>query len=320
MVLDIAQTCSDQGLGQTLMYIHKIITIIQVIGPIIAIIGLTILLIKMMTNPEDKKAPKQLKNWLIALLVLFFIPMLVNITMGVLGEKLTVSACFNATKTTNGNSSYIDPYKKDRKSIISDSTYEKGDPKQEDNDNTSGIGPGNSNIGTRYFIGDSRTVQMYCYLHGDWRGSTISNLASGLYESNGDVWSSKGSMGLDWMKSTGIPNIESKISSGSAVIILMGVNDLSNIDNYISYINSKASTWKAQGANVYFVSVNPTSGSYSYMNSSINNFNNRIKSISSVKYIDTNSYLQSKGFTATDGLHYDKATYQKIYDHVVSNL
>jgi len=103
-------------------------------------------------------------------------------------------------------------------------------------------------------------------------------------------------------------------------LILMGVNDLSNINNYISYLNSKASTWTSNGANVYFVSVNPTNGSYSHMTNRINSFNNQIRSLNGVKYIDTNSYLNSVGFTATDGLHYDKATYKKIYDHVVSNL
>ena len=49
-----------------------------------------------------------------------------------------------------------------------------------------------------------------------------------------DTWSGKVSAGLDWMKSTGVPNVEGSIKNGSAVIILMGVNDLYRPDSYIS--------------------------------------------------------------------------------------
>jgi len=322
-ILDIAKTCNDPALGSILSSVKKLVDIIQIVGPILALIALMILISRLVMNPDDKKVPKQIKNWLTSLLFLFFIPMLVNLTMGALGESFTISSCWGSTSSNLGRSSYIDPYSgKERTKFITDAEYEKGDEKKMDNNSsaTSGLGPGNSNIGTRFFIGDSRTVQMYCYLHNDWNGSTVSRLASGLSESNGDVWSSKGGMGLSWMKSTGIPNVEANFKSGTAVIILMGVNDLSNINNYISYLNSKASTWTSNGANVYFVSVNPTNGSYSHMTNRINSFNNQIRSLNGVKYIDTNSYLNSVGFTATDGLHYDKATYKKIYDHVVSNL
>ncbi len=321
MVLyNVSKTCSDPALSNVLAPIKNFVNIIQIIGPILALIGLIYLITKLITNPEDKKVPKQIRNCIIALLVLFFIPMLVNVVMNMLGESFTISSCWNSASKNNNNSSYIDNNKDKKKNVIPSGEYEKGDEKQVDDSSTSSIGPGNSSIGTRFFIGDSRTVQMYCYLHNDWNSGTVNKLASGFNEGNGDVWSSKGGMGLNWMKSTGIPNVESNFTSGTAVIILMGVNDLSNVNNYISYMNSKVSTWRSQGANVYFVSVNPTSGTYSNLNSSINNFNNKIKNIEGVKYIDTHSYLMSNGFNATDGLHYDKATYQKIYNHVVSNL
>ena len=326
LILDISKTCSDPALGNILSSVKKLVDVIQIVGPILALIGLVSIIFKLFMDPDDKKAPKQLKNWLAALIALFFIPMLINVVMGALGENFTFSSCWGSISSPGNSSSYIDPYSgKQKTKFITDNQYEKGDEKKTEDTSTGGsststLGPGNSNIGTRFFIGDSRTVQMYCYLHDDWNGSTVSRLASGISEANGDVWSSKGSMGLEWMKSTGVPNVEANFKSGTAVIILMGVNDLYNVNNYISYLNSKASTWTSKGANVYFVSVNPTSGSYAHMNSNINNFNNKMKNISGVKYIDTSSYLISNGFTATDGLHYDKATYQKIYNHVVSNL
>ena len=87
-------------------------------------------------------------------------------------------------------------------------------------------------------VGDSRTEGMYQYV-----GSK-----------SGVIWSYKSSMGLTWMKSTGIPKIESKIRQNTAVVILMGVNDVLDLwqaDNYASYLNSKAKTWKAKGAETY---------------------------------------------------------------------
>ena len=136
-----------------------------------------------------------------------------------------------------------------------------------------------------------------------------------------DTWSGKVSAGLDWMKSTGVPNVEGNIQNGSAVIILIGVNDLYRPDSYISYIHQKASSWSSKGAHTYFVSVNPTEGSYSNLNSDITTFNQKLKSgLSNVTYIDTNTYLKQNGFSTTDGLHYTSDTYKKIYNYIKSHL
>ena len=59
------------------------------------------------------------------------------------------------------------------------------------------------------------------------------------------------------MVSTGVPQVEDQIEDNTAVIILMGVNDLYHVNDYISYINSKAAEWGNRGAQTYFVSVGP---------------------------------------------------------------
>ncbi len=124
------------------------------------------------------------------------------------------------------------------------------------------------------------------------------------------------------MTSTGVPAVESRITRNSAVIILMGVNDLYNVNNYYNYVNNKASIWGSNGASTYFVSVNPTDRSYDHLNSSINEFNSKLRRnlSSQVKYIDTNSYLINSGYTTVDGLHYDSTTYNKIYNYIKSCL
>ena len=119
--------------------------------------------------------------------------------------------------------------------------------------------PSNINISNLIFVGYSRTVGMQSAVGGN------------------DTWSGKVSAGLDWMQSTGVPNIEGSIGNGSGVVILMGVNDLYRASSYLSYINEKANTWASSGAHTYFVSVNPTEGRYSKLKSKIDNFNQQMK-------------------------------------------
>ena len=165
----------------------------------------------------------------------------------------------------------------------------------------------NFTITNQVIIGDSRTVHM--------------KLAVG---DNGHTWSCKSAMGLKWLKSTGVPNVESKITNGTAVIILMGVNDLYNTNNYIDYIYQKANEWNAKGAKTYFVSVNPINeATYSgFKNSKIETFNNNMQTnLTNVTYIDTYSYLITHDISFTsDGLHYKNSTSKKIYELIQEAL
>ena len=175
-------------------------------------------------------------------------------------------------------------------------------------------------------VGDSRTVQMYEFLTGEWGTQKVKKLESG-YKKDDVLWSCKGGEGLNWMKSTGIPNIENKITSGTALLILMGVNDRGNVNNYIKYINEKASSWQQKGATVYFVSVGPARKGLT-QNKSIDDFNKKMKEKlnSSINYLDLNSYLKSNGYQMQkagnnryDDFHYDGETSKKIYNYIKSN-
>ncbi len=61
------------------------------------------------------------------------------------------------------------------------------------------------------------------------------------------------SMGYDWMVSTGVPQVEDQIEDNTAVIILMGVNDLYHVNDYISYINSKLLNGEQGSADLFCV-------------------------------------------------------------------
>lgn len=117
----IVKTCSEPALGKLLSIIKTVFNLIQLIGPLLAIISLIIILIKLMASPDNKKLKSAFKNWLIALLMLFFIPIIVNVTMQLFDDQFTISACWNyAENNSSGESTYIETSTKKPTTIITD--------------------------------------------------------------------------------------------------------------------------------------------------------------------------------------------------------
>ena len=339
LILDVSSTCNNAALALTLSAFKRIILLIQIIVPILLIIGAGIGIFQMVQNPDRKNGTKSIINKFVAAAIVFFIPVFINLVMGLVGESTNFSSCWNSTSYGGGTpSSYVDPYDQgDKNNFIPNSgDYEKGKKKVVTN-NSNSNNNNNSNSNSDYsshakagndvpvatttgsankviFLGDSRTVQMNSHL-ASYRKKTNTSGAN-------DVFVSKGGMGLKWMKSTGIPDAKRYFGSGSALVILMGVNDLSNINSYISYLKENVNSWTSTGTKVYFVSVNPCDGKYNYLNSKINSFNSTLSSNlpSGVTWIDTHSYLISTGYTTSDGLHYNNVTSYKIYNYIKSKV
>lgn len=129
--------------------------------------------------------------------------------------------------------------------------------------------------------------------------------------------------GLTYMKSNE-EAMKKKDSKNTAYVINMGVNDLYNANSYVEYINKIAKNYKGD---IYYLSVNPVEESkaanngYSIKNSNIEKFNSTLKSgLKNVTYLDSYNYLKNNGFSTTDGIHYDKKTYQKIYSYINFNV
>lgn len=313
LILDtISSLCTDPGLASILSIVKKFVNILWIVGPILAIIASVINAIKLMSNPEEKKYKGLFKNSIMALVILFLLPLLINVVMGLFDETFELAACWNYAEkvsTGSGGSGYIDTGKDKSGSMLTDpDEYER--VKETSNNSSSTSSSSNSvNYSSEMqkviFVGDSRTVGM--------------QQAVG---SNNDVWSCKNSMGLSWMQSSGIPAIDSQVTSGTAVVVLMGVNDLYQVNNYISYLNSLVVGINNRGATLYFVSVNPTSRSKDYLNEDIDSFNAKMRQglSSHIRYIDTNSYLKANGFSSNDGLHYTNTTYKTIYSYIKSQL
>ena len=206
-ILDnVGSMCSDPGLANILSIIKKFVNMLWVVGPILAIIAAAINGFKLMSNPEEKKYKGLFKNSIMALLILFMLPTIVNVVMGALGDSFEFTACWNTNTNVSvgGQGGYIDDSGGNKSgSMLTDpDEYETGTQSSagsitgtsnnySNNSISSTTTSGTTNL---IFVGDSRTVGMKQAVGGN------------------DTWSCKSSMGLSWMKSTGIPNIENKIT------------------------------------------------------------------------------------------------------------
>ena len=135
--------CSDYGLMNVLNVLRRIMDIVQIVVPIILIIALTIKLTQILTNPDEKKEMKKIYNMGVAAIVVFFIPMLVDVVLGMMPDSYQLASCWNMAKEQSSSivssaHKYINPNKKKAQSVIIDPrSFEQGDEKKEDDSSSS---------------------------------------------------------------------------------------------------------------------------------------------------------------------------------------
>lgn len=147
---DFGSCCSDYGIASVISISRNIVSLIQIIVPIILLVMVTFDLIMMMQNPEKKNGIKTLSNKFMAALVVFFIPMLVDVTLSMLPENVDIGECYRSAKTISFNTSnrttYISVTDQKRKDLMGNpDDYEKGIKKPEGSDGTGSSGGGSSN-------------------------------------------------------------------------------------------------------------------------------------------------------------------------------
>src|SRR5574344_7604 len=108
---NLASCCSDYGIASYLYIIKKALTIIQIAVPIILIVMGSVQLIKMMINPDDNKGKKNFLNKFIAAVIVFLLPIAVNIVMGLMPEQMDIAGCWESAEnivnnTINGTTKY----------------------------------------------------------------------------------------------------------------------------------------------------------------------------------------------------------------------
>lgn len=120
-------SCEEIVFGSSMFIVKNVLNVIMIVAPILLMISLTIFFIKSMANPDEKKNFSKVRNSVIALMIIFFIPVIVNIVMSILGEKYELSSCWINAKSPSTNVSYVDVDGKTKKSVIYKGEYEKGD-------------------------------------------------------------------------------------------------------------------------------------------------------------------------------------------------
>lgn len=159
------------------------------------------------------------------------------------------------------------------------------------------------NVAGVIFVGDSRFVQM-----------------QNSVGENSCTWIAESAKGYNWFNEKAIARIDNNVGSGSKILINLGVNDVGNLQKYISLVNSKANEWVGKGATVYYSSVNPVWENPYVTEEQVEYFNSQMQTNlnENVHWIDSHSYLNSVGYRLVDGLHYSTETYQTLYAYYMS--
>ena len=343
-MFNILAMCDDYILGNILNIVKKTIDILGIVVPILLIIGGSINIAKGVFNPEDKKAVKKVVNQFVSAVIIFLLPFVINTTMKILSvanddttsvgihdtgkvERFDLATCWNNIRTTkiDYTASFDSSVKKTSDAIqkeLENNKYEQiiqnywkkkeeKEKQKQQNNNNSNNNNSSSNVQAQTFnkivlIGDSRFA-------GSDQWYKIGNEKT--------VYIAKGGTGLQYIKDQ-MTNIKKYDNENAAFVINSGINDRGIVNSYISYLNEQAKTFKGK---VYYLSVNPVEESkqqgspYYTTNQQVNTFNDKMKSGLDSKYItylDSNSYLKSKGYNTSDGIHYDKETSQKIFDFI----
>ena len=120
--------CNDSSLLGILSVVKRLVLLIQVVVPIILIVFASISFIKVIRNPEEKNGIKKIIHQFLAAGVVFFIPILLNILMVMIGERTSFSSCWNsASDRITLSNKYEEVEKEEKKTIISDADeYEPG--------------------------------------------------------------------------------------------------------------------------------------------------------------------------------------------------
>ena len=105
--LAITSACNDPGLIPILVVVKRILSLLQIIGPILALVMMSINLAMLVKNPDDKKALPKVRNSAIALVVLFMVPVIVNAFFALLDDSTTLSSCWNSATSYSTNSQYV---------------------------------------------------------------------------------------------------------------------------------------------------------------------------------------------------------------------
>ena len=133
---ELSNCCHDAGIISLLAIIKSIMDLIQIVVPIILIVFMSIQLTRMVVNPEEKKGFSRLKNQLLATILVFMMPVIINAVVNMMPQSYQISACWNVAGgkdeiSMSRSLEYISPYDHKKNTMFnSGDDYEYGNPKE----------------------------------------------------------------------------------------------------------------------------------------------------------------------------------------------
>ena len=126
--------CGDGVLRPLLAIIKRIMKLLWILGPILALISITIsfamLVIKAEEESSIKKYKKRLKTSTVSLFILFFVPLIISYVLSALGSSFQFTACWNNIDTLTlldlSGGSYIPIEEAEKYNIFSEVEYNSG--------------------------------------------------------------------------------------------------------------------------------------------------------------------------------------------------
>ena len=97
---DIGSCCSDPGMASLIDIVRRLMDLFQLIVPIVLLTMLTFQLVKLVMNPEEKNGINKIKNRIIAAVIVFIVPVFINIVMSNIpeSEDFQIAACWNSAR------------------------------------------------------------------------------------------------------------------------------------------------------------------------------------------------------------------------------
>ena len=150
LILDLETSCTSQSLANVMGFVNNTLTLLEIVVPILLIISLSIKITKMVKDPDNKKLLPQIRNSIIATIIVFFIPMFLNVLFQAMGEKYNVSSCWMLAKTTKytiESINYMQIEETDKHGISTNpEEYQKGVPKPKENTSNNSSNSGATTI------------------------------------------------------------------------------------------------------------------------------------------------------------------------------
>lgn len=166
----VGTCCSDYGLVNILNILKQFLDIIQILAPILLMVALVIRFTKMtVLPPKDGNGMKGLYNAIAATVIIFFLPFVMDLVLGIIPDTFQVGACWKTAAASkeamnleiNSGTFYNTSDTKKKKVLIDPNKYD--EPKGSSSNNSSSSVKGSSTGKAIVQLAKSYVGNSYCW-------------------------------------------------------------------------------------------------------------------------------------------------------------